>query len=96
MAFKKNDTAFFDYIKRVHSTCYTVINEDCSRRAHEHLGLDWDATQGCVEDSFSCAEGSWEKASCRNSIIDEEIGYWKEHGTNMYPSIVINKKTYRG
>lgn len=96
LTFNQNATAFFNYIERVHSTCYTVINEDCSRRAHEHLGLDWDKTVACVADSFSCAQGSWEKSSCRNSIIDEEIGYWKEYGTNMYPAIVINKKTYRG
>ncbi len=34
--------------------------------------------------------------STRNTFIDEEIAYWKDYGTNIYPSIVINKKTYRG
>jgi len=29
-------------------------------------------------------------------MIDTEISYWKQYGTNIYPSIVINKKTYRG
>lgn len=38
----------------------------------------------------------WEEATCTNSIIDAEIEYWREFGTNIYPSIVINKKTYRG
>ena len=32
----------------------------------------------------------------RNSIIDKEIEYWRDFGTNIYPSVVINKKTYRG
>merc|ERR1711953_1311408 len=32
----------------------------------------------------------------RNSLIDNEISYWKDYGTNIYPSIVINQKTYRG
>jgi hypothetical protein len=49
-----------------------------------------------VEDSFSAPQASWEKATTQNKIIDAEISYWKEFGTNIYPSIVINKKTYRG
>ncbi len=31
-----------------------------------------------------------------NSRIDDEISYWKEYGTNIYPSVVINQKSYRG
>ena len=50
----------------------------------------------CVNDSFSQPEAKWEQASCTNSIIDDEIAYWREFGTNIYPSLVINKKTYRG
>ena len=41
----KNDTySWWKYIKRIHSTCYSVINEDCSKRAHEFVDLDWDTT----------------------------------------------------
>ena len=29
-------------------------------------------------------------------MLDAEIAFWKEYGTNIYPSIVINSKTYRG
>merc|ERR1719171_1538284 len=50
----------------------------------------------CVEDSFSQPKAKWAESTCANSIIDAEISYWKEFGTNIYPSIVINKKTYRG
>lgn len=52
--FKRNNESlkWWRYIKQVHSTCYSVINEDCSRRAHEHLDLDFDTTHECVKDSF--------------------------------------------
>lgn len=87
---------WWKYITKVHQTCYSVIGEDCSKRAHSKLGLNWDTTMQCVADSFTCAKKDWSKKSCYNNIIDEEISYWKEFGTNIYPSIVINKKTYRG
>ena len=29
-------------------------------------------------------------------IIDEEIDYWRTYGSGLYPSIVINNRTYRG
>jgi len=86
---------WWDYIERVHSTCYSVINEDCSTRAHEHLNLDFEETQKCVNDSFS-HKSEWERDLVSNSIIDKEISYWTEFGTNIYPSIVINKRNYRG
>jgi len=91
----KTPANWWDYIQRVHSTCYSVINEDCSRRAHEHLGFNWEETQKCVTDSFSAPTG-WKNGGVTNSIIDKEISYWTEFGTNIYPSIVINNRNYRG
>jgi hypothetical protein len=88
--------AWFKYIVRVHETCHNSIYEECSHRAHSYLKLDWKRTQECVNESFSCKEDSWDKATCHNSIIDAEIAYWKEFGTNQYPSVVINQKSYRG
>lgn len=32
----------------------------------------------------------WGDAETSNKYIDKEISYWKEYGTNIYPSIVIN------
>jgi hypothetical protein len=29
-------------------------------------------------------------------MIDEEIDYWRQYGTGIYPSVVINNRTYRG
>jgi len=91
----ENEQSWWSYIERVHSTCYSVINEDCSWNAHKHLDLDWDKTELCVKESFT-KPNNWDDKSVRNKIIEKEIGYWKEFGTNIYPSIVINKKTYRG
>lgn len=75
----------------MHSTCYSTINEDCSRTAHEKMDIDYDATMNCVSNSFSInAESRWGEATTTNKYIDREISYWKEYGTNIYPSIVIN------
>jgi hypothetical protein len=90
-----NQMKWFDYIDRVHATCHNVINEECSKRAHEKLKLNWDETISCVSGSFSKPTG-WEKKDVANTIIDSEIKYWKEYGTMIYPSVVINKSTYRG
>jgi len=31
-----------------------------------------------------------------NKLIDKEITYWKEKGTNVYPSLTINHQFFRG
>jgi hypothetical protein len=39
---KKGQTnIWFDYISRIHQTCYSVVNENCSQWAYKHLNLDW-------------------------------------------------------
>lgn len=35
-------------------------------------------------------QSRWGEATATNIFIDNEIAYWKEFGTNIYPSIVIN------
>jgi len=51
---KQNMTEqWWNYVTRVHSTCYSVINEDCSRRAHQFLDINYDETMKCVANSFS-------------------------------------------
>ena len=78
----------------MHSTCYNVINDECSENAFEHLGLDWEANDVCVRNSFN--DTDWTSKYTVNKLIDDEIHYWREFGTNIYPSVVINKKTFRG
>lgn len=82
------------YIHEVHASCNSVINMDCSKNAHEKLGLSYTTTDNCVKNSFTGTD--WQSSNVRNDKIDEEISYWREYGTNIYPSIVINQKTYRG
>lgn len=42
---EKNMTdSWWDYIHKVHSTCQSVINKSCSKRAHEQLGLTFSDT----------------------------------------------------
>ena len=77
----------------MHSNCYNVINAQCSENAFDHLGLDWDDNQVCVKSSFD--NDDWTAPSTTNKLIDNEIKYWREYGTNIYPSVVINKKTFR-
>ncbi len=62
-------------MSHVHENCYSVINEDCSKAAHEKLGLSFLDTQTCVINSFTTSD--WESASTNNTIIDAEIEYWK-------------------
>lgn len=82
---------WWKYISRVHYSCYSTINEDCSRRAHEFLDLSWKKTQDCVKKSFGDVPMSiWGDENVHNVYIDSEISYWREYGTNIYPSIVIN------
>ena len=59
----------------IHMNCYSTINEACSKRAHEKLGLDWKKTQKCFKDSFSDS-GNKGSPSTTNKLIDQEIGYW--------------------
>lgn len=45
----------------------------------------------CVADSFGTSdESKWGLESTSNKYIDQEIAYWRDYGTNIYPSIVIN------
>jgi len=47
-----------------------------------------------VRDSFS--DSNWSSPTTNNSIIDDEINYWKKFGSGFYPAVVINNRTYRG
>ena len=81
----------------VHMNCGNVINEDCSRQAHDRLGIDFKETERCVKSSFSSQNSNdWGNSRTVNYIIDDEIDYWKTYGGGIYPSININNRTYRG
>jgi hypothetical protein len=44
----------------------------------------------------SFTSDDWGSAATNNTMIDNEIDYWKQYGSGIYPSIVINNRTYRG
>jgi len=90
----RDRSIWWDYMKYVHQNCYNFINEDCSRAAHKKLGMEFAETQKCVNSSFSSSD--WAKNTTNNTIIDEEIEYWRQYGSGIYPSVVINNRTYRG
>lgn len=89
---ESNDThLWWRYQKHLHKNCYSVISEDCSKRSHEQIEISWDKTMQCVADSFGTSDQSkWGLESTSNKYIDQEIAYWRDYGTNIYPSIVIN------
>lgn len=47
-----------------------------------------------MDNSFSAKD--WASSYTSNSMIDDEIYYWKLYGSGLYPSVVINNRTYRG
>jgi len=47
-----------------------------------------------VDRSFSSKD--WASNKTVNYIIDDEIDYWRTYGSGIYPSLVINNRTYRG
>ena len=85
---------WWDYIENMHQHCYNVLNQDCSQRAHTKLNLSWSETNKCVRESFTGKD--WAAKEVSNTIIEKEIQLWRDYGTTVYPSVVINKKTYRG
>ena len=85
---------WWEYIHEVHRTCNSVINEGCSKLAHRKLDLSFSTTRECVEKSFTNKD--WKESTAHNDKIDQQIEYWRQFGTNIYPSVVINQKTYRG
>lgn len=60
--------AWWAYMSLVHKNCYSVINEDCSKKAHATLFMDWEKTQQCVKDSFTNSD--WSSRDTNNTIID--------------------------
>ena len=56
------------------------------------LGLDFAATETCVNESFDGVD----HATADNKILRENAETWKEYGTLYWPSVTINRMTFRG
>ena len=79
-------------MKKAHSLCYEEINEECSRKIHKKIGLEFDDTQKCVNNTFS-RSGDYNSA---NEKLKAEKARWKQYGAAYWPMISINEKTFRG
>jgi len=89
---KGDEPKWWDYIKEVHSECFGFISEQCSKNAHQTLGLSWDDTQRCVTESFLGSD----RSMADNTLLRDNAAAWKEYGTLYWPSVTINKMTFRG
>ena len=90
--YENDANQWWAYMRRVHQLCYNNIGEDCSKKAHQHLGMDYGKTEQCVKDSFSGSD--WSMAD--NSVLKQEQKDWRTYGAYYFPQIVINGRTYRG
>lgn len=54
--------------------------------------------QECVNDTFIKADGAKEVNydMDENFVLENNAGEWKVYGHQIYPSIVINERTFRG
>jgi hypothetical protein len=55
--------------------------------------VDYDETMACVEKSFDGGKIDW-KAD--NNVLKENAKSWIEYGVLYWPSVTINKVSYRG
>ena len=87
-----HEPKWWDYIKEVHKECFGFISEECSKNAHKRLKLDFDATEKCVNDSFM----SVDHTISGNTLLEANAQAWKDYGTLYWPSVTINRMTFRG
>jgi hypothetical protein len=92
MKTKKNDADWWEYVTKAHASCYTDFTEDCSKRIHEKVGIDYNTTMQCVEESFT-NKGTQDED---NSILGEDFEFWVESGFQFTPSVIINDIKYNG
>uniref|UniRef100_A0A7S3MQW5 PA domain-containing protein n=1 Tax=Favella ehrenbergii TaxID=182087 RepID=A0A7S3MQW5_9SPIT len=89
---KGEEPKWWDYMKEVHSECFGFISKECSKRAHKVKGFSWEETEHCVQESFIGTDMDISD----NSILRDNAEAWKSYGTLYWPSVTINKVTFRG
>src|SRR3569833_1174254 len=80
-------------MKHVHSICYTYVTKECSESGHKEVNLPFFQTEECVKETF---EGNYNENKDDNKVLRELSSQWKQFGTGYWPSVVINKRTFRG
>lgn len=89
---KKNDSDWWNYMYKAHSSCYKDFTEDCTKMIHNKLGLDWNKTSEWVKNSFVNKDTADED----NIILGEDYEYWNEGGYVYTPAVMINDLKYNG
>jgi hypothetical protein len=87
-----SDAEWWAYVTKAHSICHSDFSEDCSKEVHTMLEMDYDATEACVNDSFSNSDHT----KGDNTILSEEVEAWNMHGAHYIPSVIVNNVAYRG
>lgn len=92
MKTQSSDYLWWRYVKKAHQRCYDDFSEDCSKAIHDYLKLDFDATNKCVEESFTNPD----HGTGDNVILSADATAWNLHGAHYIPSVIINYVAYRG
>ena len=87
-----HEPKWWDYVKEVHSQCFGFISESCSLIAQKKIGIDHAKVDKCVKDSFETSNHQ----QSDNVILKEMSQAWKDYGTLYWPSVTINRMTFRG
>lgn len=100
----KTRKMWWDYMVQLHQRCYSDITVECSKNVMDDLGIDYEKAKNYIMKTFTydgvkpTAKNSLTNflASAINStdtfnnLMDEEMKYYKEYGTSLFPAIVIN------
>ena len=57
------------------------------------LKLPWEPLKQCVENTFQDKE---HKSTSKNALLEQWAYEWHNLGHQVYPSLIINNKTFRG
>ena len=82
---------------RAHQVFRNRISREDSERVQEVLFLNSEMINICVNGTFdSMDEAKVDYDKDDNGILREAAADWLQLGTHIYPSLVINEKTFRG
>ena len=94
--FDSHKPKYFDYMSTVHEFC---PNGKISRKCHElgmqKVNLNQTLIDLCVKNTFD-NKGKINYSEDTNVVLRDNQLRWLEHGTHLYPGVVINGETFRG
>lgn len=94
--FNSQKPKYFDYMHTVHELC---PNGKISRKCHElgvkKVSLNQTLIDYCVKNTFD-SKGKINYSEDLNAVLRDNQAKWLEHGTHLYPGLVINGETFRG